>query len=57
LEKNKSKKAEKTQLRLKKKIFYEENRSKLSKNQNKTNCLVRDNDSEIEEECFNDLFE
>ena len=57
LERNKSKKAEKTQLRLEKKIFYEENRSKLQKNQIKTNCLVRDNDSEMEDECFNDLFE
>ncbi len=57
LERNKSKKAEKTQLRLEKKLYYEENLSKLNKNTSKENCLFRKDDTETEEEYFNDLFE
>jgi hypothetical protein len=57
LERNKLKRAEKTQLRLEKKLFYEENRSELNKPKNKENCLVKNNDTETEEEYFNDLFE
>lgn len=57
LDKSKTKKAEKAQLRLEKKTFYDENRSKLNTNktENKGNCQ---GNSDTENEAnFNDLFE